>query len=279
MSKVRGWVVSSLVVLGLVAGVASAQAATLVEHNVQPLGLTPNAGSPPEFGRCIKTTGGEFEDAGCTKVAGGPSGSYEWHPAFGGSAPLEKAKFTIAIKEGTVSMLETVGKTQMLCEGASASGEYTGNKAIGKVVVTFTKCSAFEASCASSGSAAGTIVTRTLEGTLGVEELGAAPAENVIAEDLYPVGRSGAVAEFTCSGLPVKITGSLIAPVPSNSMKLTSPIKFKAAKGKQKPESFVGEPSDVLFTKVGAEGPLEQAGETMTVNQTNEEKIEVNSVV
>src|ERR1700761_4297278 len=209
MLKVRGWVVSSLVLLGLVAGAASAQAATLVEHNVQPLGLTPNAGSPPEFGRCIKTTGGEFEDAGCTKVAGGPSGSYEWHPAFGGGAPLEKANFTIAIKEGTLSTLETVGKTQMNCEGASASGEYTGNKTVGKVVVTFTKCSAFEASCASAGSTAGTVVTRTLEGTLGVEELGAAPIENAIAEDLYPVGRLGAVAEFTCSGLPVQITGSL----------------------------------------------------------------------
>lgn len=279
MSKVRGWVVSSLVVLGLVAGVASAQAATLVEHNVQPLGLTPNAGSPPEFGRCIKTVSGEFEDAGCTKVASGPSGSYEWHPAFGGSAPLEKVGFTIALKEGTLATLETVGKTQMNCEGTSASGDYTGNKVVGKVVVTFTKCSAFEASCTSAGSAAGTIVTRTLEGTLGVEELGAVPVENAIAEDLYPVGRSGAIAEFTCSGLPVKITGSLIAPVPSNSMKLTVPVKYKATKGKQKPESFVGEPTDVLLTKVGAEGPLEQAGESMTVNQGNEEKVEVNSVV
>ncbi|HXM87606.1 MAG TPA: hypothetical protein VN889_08215 [Solirubrobacteraceae bacterium] len=279
MLKVRCWVVSSLVMLGLVASAASAQAATLVEHNVQPLGLTPNAGSPPEFGRCIKTVGGEFEDAGCTRVAGSPGGGYEWRPAFGGVAPLEKAGFTIAIKEGTVSMLETSSKTEMLCEGATASGEYTGNKTVGKVVVTFTKCSAFEASCASSGAAAGTIVTHTLEGTLGIEELGASPVENAIAEDLYPVGHSGAIAEFTCSGLPVKITGSLIAPVPSNSMKPTVPIKFKASKGKQKPENFVGEPPDVLFTKVGAEGPLEQAGETMTVNQSNEEKIEVNSVV
>jgi hypothetical protein len=278
MLKVRYWVVSSLVVLGLAAGAASAQAATLVEHNVQPLGLTPNAGSPPEFGRCIKTTGGEFEDAGCTKVAGGPSGSYEWHPAFGGSAPLEKAKFTTVLKEGTVSTLETVSKTQMICEGASTGGEYTGNKTVGKVVVTFTKCAAFNAPCTSSGSTAGTVVTRTLEGTLGIEELGAGPAENLIAEDLYPAGRSGPVAEFSCDGLPVKITGSLIAPVPSNSMKLTVQVKYKAAKGKQKPESFVGEPTDVLLTSISESSP-EQAGESMTVNQANEEKIEVNSVV
>jgi hypothetical protein len=278
MQKVRCWRTVSLAVLALAAGAASAQAATLVEHNVQPLGLTPNVGSPPEFGRCLKTVGGEFEDAGCTKAAVG-SGSYEWHPAFGGTAPLEKGSFSTTIKEGTPSTLETVTKTQMVCEGVSSSGEYTGDKTIGNVVVTFTKCSAFEASCASAGSPAGTVVTRTLEGTLGVEELGATPAENAIAEDLYPVGRSGAIAEFSCSSLPVTITGSLIAPIPSNSMKLSTPIKFRAVKGKQHPEGFVGEPVDVLFTKIGATGPLEQAGETMAVTQTNEEKIEVNSVV
>jgi hypothetical protein len=278
MQKLRCWLTLSLAALALTAGAASAQAATLVEHNVQPLGLTPNVGSPPEFGRCIKTVGGEFEDPGCTKAAVG-SGSYEWHPAFGGSAPLEKSSFSIAIKEGTASTLETVTKTQMVCEGVTSTGQYTGNKTIGNVVVTFTKCSAFEASCASSGSPAGTIVTRTLEGTLGVEELGATPVENAIAEDLYPVGRSGAIAEFSCSGLSVTITGSLIAPIPSNTMKPTAPIKFKAAKGKQRPESFVGEPVDVLFTKIGPTGPLEQAGESMNVIQTNEEKVEVNSVV
>lgn len=278
MQKLRCWMALTFVALGLLAGAASAQAATLVEHNVQPLGLTPNAGSPPEFGRCIKTVGGEFEDPGCTKAAIG-SGSYEWHSAFGGTAPLEKRSFSIAIKEGTVSTLETVTKTQMTCEGASSSGEYTGNRTVGNVVVKFTKCSAFESSCASSGAPAGTIVTRTLEGALGIEEVGGAPVEDAIAEDLFPVGRSGAIAEFACSGLPVKISGSLIAPVESNAMKLSLPIKFKAAKGKQKPEGFVGEPADVLLTKIGAEGPLEQAGESMTVIQTNEEKVEVNAAV
>ncbi|HTA36995.1 MAG TPA: hypothetical protein VK761_09795 [Solirubrobacteraceae bacterium] len=278
MKKLRCSVTLSFVVFGLLAGVTSAQAATLVEHNVQPLGLTPNVGSPPEFGRCLKVAGGEFEDSGCTKVAGA-SGSYEWHPAFGGSAPLEKASFSIALKEATVSTLETVTKTQMTCEGVSSGGQYTGNKTVGNVVVTFTKCSAFEASCATAGSPAGTVVTRTLEGTLGVEELGATPAENAIAEDLFPVGRSGPLAVFSCSGLPVTITGSLIAPVQSNAMKPSVSVKFKAAKGKQKPESFAGEPADVLYTKIGSEGSPEQSGETMNVIQTNEEKVEVNSVV
>ncbi len=277
MLKVRWWMAFSLVALGIAAGVTSAQAATLVEHNVQPFDLTPNAGSPPEFGRCLKAAGGEFEDAGCTKAAGGPTGSYEWHPAFGGSAPLERTKFTTAIKAGTVSTLETVGKLQMVCTGAGSSGEYTGSKSVGAVTVTFTSCTAFEGACTSAGAPTGTVVTHTLEGTLGVEELGAAPVENAIAEDLFPPGRTGPVAEFSCSGIAVTITGSLIAPVPANAMKLTVPIKFKAVKGKQRPESFAGEPSDVLLTSVL--GAVEQAGETMTVNQSNEEKVEVNSVV
>jgi hypothetical protein len=279
MKKLRCWATLALAVLGLVTGVASAQAATLVEHNVQPLGLTPNVGSPPEFGRCLKAVGGEFEDSSCTKVAGGPSGSYEWHPAFGGSAPLEKASFSIALKEATVSTLETVTKTQMTCEGVSSGGQYTSNKTVGGVVVTFTKCSAFEASCASAGAPAGTIVTHTLEGTLGIEEVGGTPVENAIAEDLFPVGRSGPVAVFSCSGLSVTITGSLIAPVQSNAMKPSVSVKFRAAKGRQKPEGFVAEPTDVLYTKIGPEGPLEQSGQSMTVIQTNEEKVEINSVV
>src|ERR1700727_34404 len=279
MKKVRCWVMLLLAVLGLTAVAASAQAAALVEHNVQPLGLTPNAGSPPEFGRCLKVVGGEFEDPSCTKVVGGPSGSYEWHPAFGGSAPLEKRSFSIAIKEATVSTLETVTKTQMTCEGVTSSGEYTGNKTVGNVVVTFSKCTAFEASCASAGSPAGTIVTHTLEGTLGVEEFGTTPAENAIAEDLFPVGHSGPLATFSCSGLSVAISGSLIAPIPSNLMKPNVAVKFKATKGKQKPESFAGEPADVLFRKIRSEGHAEQSGESMTLIQTNAEKVEVNSVV
>jgi hypothetical protein len=277
MLKVRWWIAFTLLALGVAAGATSAQAATLVEHNVQPFDLTPNTGSPPEFGRCLKSAGGEFEDAGCTKAAGGPTGGYEWHPAFGGGAPLERTKFTTAIKAGTVSILETVGKSQMVCDGAGSSGEYTGSKSVGGVTVTFTSCTAFEGSCTSAGEPTGTVVTHTLEGTLGVEELGAAPIENTIAEDLFPPGRAGPVAEFSCSGIAVTITGSLIAPVPSNAMKLTVPIKFKAVRGRQRQESFAGEPPDVLFTSVL--GAVEQSGEAMTVNQSNEEKVEVNSVV
>ena len=84
------------------------------------------------------------------------------------------------------------------------------------MIVTFTGCSAFGMSCHSEGAATGTVVTNTLEGVLGVEELGAEPSLNKIGEDLFPVGHSGPVGEFRCGGLLMTISGSIISPVPAN---------------------------------------------------------------
>ncbi len=288
MGKTRHWL---LLVLGSLAtaacsGAPAASAATLVEHNAVPnveqrwnassFSSLLESGGPPEFGRCIKTTGGKYEDAGCTTTGSGKN--YEWHPAFGGSLPLEKTGFSNAIKEGTVAELETVGKNLVTCTGESASGKYTGNKTVGSVVVTFTNCSAFGTSCHSEGAATGTVVTYTLEGVLGVEELGAEASLNKIGEDLFPVGHSGPVGEFKCGGLLMTIAGSIISPVNANAMKLTATIKSKAVKGKQRPENFVEEPPEVLIATIEG-GIPEQAGETLTTNQTNEEKVEINSVL
>jgi hypothetical protein len=61
-------------------------------------------------------------------------------------------------------------------------------------------------------------------------------------------------------------------------MKLTLTIRTKQVKGKQKPENFVGETPEVLMTQIGEGSPV-QAVEQITSNQTNAEKVEVNSVV
>jgi hypothetical protein len=277
MNKAHRRLLPALVLLLAAAVPAATQAATLVEHNAQPLSLTPNAGSPPEFGRCIKVTGGEYENAACTKTL--PSAKhYEWYPAFGSAQPLEKTSFTTAIKEATVSLLETVGTLQVICHGETSAGKYTGNKTIGSVTVTFTSCTVRELSCKSEGAAAGTIVTHSLEGVLGVESVGAEASEDQIGERLHATGGGTLIASFSCEGMPVTIAGSLIGPVTSNSMRLTDTIKFKASGGKQQPEGFFGEPITVLSTRV-EEKPSEQAGETLTTIQTNEEKVEINSVV
>jgi hypothetical protein len=286
MGKTRHWLLPVLGSLGVALSSTPAQATTLVEHNAIPnveqrwnaasFSTLLESSGAPEFGRCIKTAGGKYADAGCTATGGGKE--YEWYSAFGSAHPLEKTGFSDAIKEGTIATLETVNKNVVNCTGQSATGKYTGNKTVGNVVVTFTGCSAFGMSCSSEGAASGTIVTLQLEGVLGIEELGAEAVLNSVGQDLFPVGHSGPIGEFNCGGVGLTIAGSIISPVNANAMKLTSAIKSKATKGKQHPENFVGEPAEVLVTTIEGGSP-EQAGETLATVQTNEEKVEINTVV
>lgn len=276
MHKAHRGLLLALVSLGVAVACAPAQATTLVEHNAEPFRASSELGGAPEFGRCKKTTGsGKYENLACTKAVGS-GGNYEWFPAFGSAQPLEKVGFTTALKEGTVVTLETVTKTKVVCEGETSTGHYTGNKTVGGVVVTFSKCLSFGVPCESAGASEGTIVTSTLEGELGVEEAGAEAIEDQIGEELRPVGGTGHFATFSCAGVAGIVTGSAISPVASNAMKLTETVRFKATKGHQKPESFAGGPAAVLMSSF--EGEPEQSGLTLQTINTNEEKLEVNSV-
>ena len=114
-----------------------------------------------------------------------------------------------------------------------------------------------------------------LEGMLGVTKLG---TSSRIGLDLFPVGKAGPVMEFSCGVMTVSPRGSVIVPVKSNKVLLTQALKFKASKSKQLPESFVGEPKDVLEASFNGE-PFEQAGPSLTATQTSEEPVEVNSLV
>jgi len=129
------------------------------------------------------------------------------------------------------------------------------------------------------GALAGEVVTNSLVGELGVEKLGATSASNKIGLDLHRGGKTEPLMEFKCGLTAVSVRGSVIASITSNKMSLTQALKFKAStKGKQKPESFVGEPKDVLEASVSG-GPFEQIGLTLTTTQTDEEPVEINSVV
>jgi hypothetical protein len=279
MQQLQRGLLLILAPIALALGCASAQATTLLDRSpgADSFSLTPEANSPPEFGRCLKTVGGAYTNAACTSTAEGGS-SYEWYAAYGSLAPMEKTGFTAVLKEGTVATLETVGKNVLTCEGESSSGEITGNKSVGNVVTTFTGCGGFGTSCHSTGAAEGTIVMNALEGVLGVEELAAEPINYKIAEKLYPPGHTGPIATFSCAGLSMAVTGAMISPVSSNTMKTTSTVKTKQLKGKQKPENFVGETPEVLMAQLG-EGTPEQSGELFTTNQTNAEKVEISSVL
>jgi hypothetical protein len=281
MGKTRHWLLLALGSLGIAACsplAASAETLAGSEQNLRTAAFSSllEPSGPPEFGRCIKTTGGAYTNSACTTAGAG--GTFEWYAAFESAHPLEKTGFTTVLKEGTVAELETVAGSLVSCTGESSTGKYTGNKTIGSMTVTFTGCTAFGTSCTSAGAPGGTIVTNTLEGVLGVEELGSEPLLNKIGQEVFPVGHSGSIGEFSCSGLPMVLAGAVITPVPSNTMKLTSTVKAKALKGKQKPEHFVAGPAEVLSASID-ENPPEQAGETMTTIQTNEEKVEISSML
>jgi hypothetical protein len=288
MQKLHRWLLLVPIALGVAASWTPAQAATLLQHSratnsgqrlsATPFSETPEASAPPEFGRCIKTPGGSYLSGVCTKTTGAGEGNYQWYSAFGSANPLEKVGFSNTLQEGTLVSLETVGKSTVVCEGENTIGEYTGNKTVGSVVVTFSTCSAVGGRCTSPGAGEGAIVTNALEGTLGVITAASEAVNNKIGEDLFPPGHTGTVAQFTCSGITFVVSGSVIFPLSTNTMKLTTTVKFSATKGKQKPERFAGEPTDVLLSAIGGGSP-EQSGQTLTGAQTNEEKLEVNSVV
>jgi hypothetical protein len=225
----------------------------------------------PELGRCLKaekigkTYNGGFTNSSCTSASQGKTGKYEWFP---GAAKVKQTT------KGGKGQLETVGKLGVECQTETSTGEYSGAKEVKNVVVTFEGCESAGIKCNTAGSAAGELVTRTLEGTYGFEN----KARKKTAFDLYPKGKTGLFIEFSCTGLQIAVRGSILVPIKSDKMALTTSLKYKATRGVQKVQSFEGMPKDVLETT--HQGlPYEESGQNITTTLTNEEKLELNAVV
>jgi hypothetical protein len=229
-----------------------------------------SAQEAPEIGRCVSHAGGKYTNNICTKLASGKKvGQYEWEPG------AVKNKFTGV---GGVATLETVTKVKVVCKAEASSGEYSSPKTISNIAVTFTGCEALEYKCFSPGAPEGDIVTNLLAGTLRWENT----KKSKVALDLVPQSAARFV-EFTCGPIPVFVQGSVMTNVPVNITKTVFELKFNAKVGKQKPEYYytsTGEKvKDVLFAKFGGSGELEQAGQTITNTQTDEEALELNTKV
>ena len=102
-----------------------------------------------------------------------------------------------------------------------------------------------------------------------------------VAVDLVPQTGKYFV-EFACGPASAKVEGSVMTNIPANKVETTFEEKFKATKGKQKPEyyytSATEKVKDVLISKIGGPGAeLEQSGQTVTNDQTDEEPLEVNT--
>lgn len=262
MSRIRLIMLSMLAVFAVGAVAASAASAAAPE-------FLNSAKATPKF-KCEEKTGGHGSYS--TKAeceAGKETSGGKWH-RFGNGFTDEEGE----------SHFNAKGEIVFTCTADTSKGEITGAKTVGGVTVTFTGCTAKEktnASCSanSKGEPAGTIVTNTLEGTLG--EVAVAFSATEVGLALKPVSPATEFTflEATCLGTKTtKVTGSVIGEVTpvGGPPSLTGDVIFKCASGKptvQEIEKFVGGTKDTL-TGFGTEACFE----SKDVN-TFEEAIEV----
>jgi hypothetical protein len=228
-----------------------------------------SAAEPPEIGRCVAHAGGKYTNNVCTKLAKGTKpGKYEWE------AGAIRNKFSGV---GGAATLETVNKVKVTCKAESSTGELTSPKTAGNIIVKFTGCEALEYKCKSPGASEGEIAVNPIAATLRWEDA----TKKKVALDLAP--QSGEIfVEFGCGPVPVVVRGSVMTNITANKVETVFDEKFTAKVGKQKPEYYYTETGekvkDVLFSKIGGSAPLEQAGQTITNTQTDEEPLEVNTI-
>ncbi len=233
----------------------------------------------PEYGRCLKVDKeasgyhGGYTDSKCTKASGTKTGKYEWSPGAG------KAKFTSA---GGIGVLTTVGGSGVECKAQTSTGEFVpgNNKEETGIVVTFTGCKSLGEPCTSPGAKAGELTTNELEGIVGWEN----KERKKTDLELFPAKSvsSGLFIEFECSGLVVKVKGKVLAPIKNDKMTETETLKFKASKGKQKPEKWEESPFPAILEASFSNfknGAFEQAGQNINSTVKGEEKLELNAVV
>ena len=225
----------------------------------------------PEFGRCVSVAqgSGRYSSPACTKTGG--KGSYEWEYS------VARTRFATNLASGRVT-LKSVKGFKITCTGETGSGEYSGLKTVAHVVMTLTGCEAAGLKCSSFGAAPGEAVSGTLEGVLGLETVGGKSASDKIALALFPAGRAGALLQIVCGTSTVSVSGTVLVPVTANKALSSAALKLTAVDGKQRPESFAGEPAEVLQASING-GAEEQMGLTASLTRINEEPIEINTVL
>jgi hypothetical protein len=225
----------------------------------------------PEYGRCLKTTGGKYKESKCLKLSGTKPGSYEWFPGF------VKQKFTTT---GGVGVLTTVGGAGVECKSETSGGEFapsSNDKEETGIIVHFKGCKSLEAPCTTPGAASGELITNELEGIFGWES----KARKKTDLELYPAKgvTSGLFIEFSCIGLVVKVRGHVLVPIKNDTMKASETLKFVAKKGKQKPEKWEESSEKAILEASFKAGPFEQAGQNITATVEAEEPLELNTAV
>jgi hypothetical protein len=261
----------------------------------------------PEYGRCLPHSGGKYATSSCTTVVAGKALD-EWYPAFGKAAngeekPLGKTHYTSKANESLPIQLEGTGealagvKTKILCKKEVSRGNIISDKEVTAEGVVFNECESSGAKCkGGAGSVEGEIKVNNLTGVLGVEKFGfnkekklLEPAKNKLANEFTPTSGEE-FTNFECAALKVTVKGHVLNPISTDKMVLSATVKFTATGGNQKPEHFIESinaegkefPGPELSLEAKFEQfkvvPFEESGQTLTTTQTNEEKVEANTV-
>ena len=228
-------------------------------------------GSNIVIGRCMKVTAGsgKYKSASCTEPLLG--GSWEWLSGF------TKAGFSGNPLPETAIAIESVAGAKILCTGQTASGEYHGTVQVNNVTLKLTGCELVSsgAKCSSSGAASGEILSGTLQGTLGWVE----KETNKVGLELFPAGE-GLIFAAECGSTAVALTGEVIGQItPLDTMRSTFTVKFKQKKGVQSFQHFWTEINNETLEISIAGGAYEQAGLALEGTLTNEEELEINTVI
>lgn len=176
-------------------------------------------------------------------------------PEFSGPFPKD---FTS--KSGKVIIEEPSQVVKLVCTGSSAKGAVLGPKN-GTVTVRLTGCVGHheksEYMCGTFGAREGEIVTSPLTTTLGAIN---AKEAGLALEEIPSGGANASFAEFRCylsekEYLPLIWTESVIGKLTPINKKVKPTkhftLNFTQKKGKQKPRSMEGGPTDVLVGYVG----------------------------
>lgn len=253
--------------VALVASLALASSAFAAEYAITAL---------PQLGRCVLVGKfkGEWAGKNCTQLTPKKRGSYEW---LEGAA---KKKF-----EGTnleIALFEPVGGKAsgrlIKCAGVTYDGEYVSAKSE-TVTVDFVGCELVSTKQKCETSLApqkeGEIEV-SLGGELGFIKTGTTPTAGW---DLKSWEATVTCGQFPETNITVdKITGSVIAQVLKTAVMVKEEtLKYRETAGKQIPESFAGEPTDVLtseFTQ-GLTKTTEQIGLKTLILTESEEPLEI----
>ena len=171
---------------------------------------------------------------------------------------FKAASFPVTFTSTSVLPLEPTLKTlnsEIKCKMSTDKGEIVvgGTKLVSKVVVTYTECTTVvlgsTVGCKTAGQAGNTIVTQPVMGELGYIKK-AAPISVGILFHPETAGTT-LFAEFACSIVTVKVTGSVIGlATPINVSQTTGVVSFIPAGGPtnmgQAEKNLEGGPTDNL---------------------------------